>query len=1084
MRKHSLQSGFLLVLLFGFAILSLSAAGQTSAANQWTWMGGSNTVPWPARGQAGVYGTLGTPAAGNIPGSRGGATRWTDASGNLWLFGGGGSDAAGHTGYLNDLWELNPSTNEWTWMGGSSTVGSNGSDFPSLPGVYGTLGTPAAGNIPGGRSDAAGWTDGKGHLWLFGGLSTLPDGVEVWFNDLWEFNPSNNEWAWMGGSNTPSASGGGLPGVYGALGTPAAGNNPGSRMEAVTWTDNSGNLWLFGGVGYDSHTTPYVLNTWLNDLWEFNPSTSEWAWEGGSSTVPCNMPDGCVQSGTYGTLGTPASGNIPGGRSSAVSWTESKGNFWLFGGTGIDSNYNIGELNDLWEFNPATNEWAWISGSSAVPGTQSYSGDSGVYGTLGTPAATNVPGGRDGGVSWTDKSGNLWLFGGGGYDANGNDNTLNDLWEFNPSTSEWTWMGGSSTFDTDSYGVYGSLGVPAVANIPVSRSAAVSWSDSTGNFWLFGGEGPFYVPASGAYFAVSFNDLWRYQPSASSSFTNAPAPTFSVAGGTYTSTQTVTISDSVPGAAIYYTTDGSIPTLNSTTYASPITVSLYSTTETIHAMAVASGYFNSAVASATYVIDLPASSATVTTIASSPNPSRVGEYVTFTATVLPVSAGATPAGTVQFIVGSSPLGPPVSPLGPPVPLNGSGVATYTTAALYAGVASITAAYTPSSGSPFTASTSTPLLQSVAGQCPGTSSTTLTSSQNPSSVGQAVVFSASVSVGAFPQCVFGGGPTTGGTFAPTGLQGSVQFAVNGAPVGSPVPLIGNSGSGGATWSTSTLPPGADSITAAFIESNGYVGSSTSNAVSQVVTGTAPTQTAATPTFSVPGGTYATMQAVTISDATAGAIIYYTTDGITTPTINSTQYTGPIIVMASETIQAIAVAANDLNSAVASATYTIPADFTVAINPASISVQAGQSGTATITVRDEGGFNSNVSFACSGLPAGAACGFVMETVPTPLGVTYTTLTVTTSATAAALHRNGWPLLPGSALAVALCCFGWKRRRRWQMLMLLAVSMAGLSLLNGCGAASPIVIDPPPVTSTVTVTATAGSAQHTATFSLTVN
>src|ERR1035441_875280 len=175
MRKHSLQSGFLLVLLFGFAILSLSAAGQTSAANQWTWMGGSNTVPWPARGQAGVYGTLGTPAAGNIPG---------------------------------------------------------------------------------GRSDAAGWTDGKGHLWLFGGLSTLPDGVEVWFNDLWEFNPSNNEWAWMGGSNTPSASGGGLPGVYGALGTPAAGNNPGSRMEAVAWTDNSGNLWLFGGVGYDSHTTP------------------------------------------------------------------------------------------------------------------------------------------------------------------------------------------------------------------------------------------------------------------------------------------------------------------------------------------------------------------------------------------------------------------------------------------------------------------------------------------------------------------------------------------------------------------------------------------------------------------------------------------------------------------------------------------------------------------------------------------------------------------------------------------------------------------------------------------------------------
>ena len=34
------------------------------------------------------------------------------------------------------------------------------------------------------------------------------------------------------------------------------------------------------------------------------------------------------------------------------------------------------------------------------------------YGTQGTPAAGNTPGGRDGGVGWTDNSGNFWLFGG------------------------------------------------------------------------------------------------------------------------------------------------------------------------------------------------------------------------------------------------------------------------------------------------------------------------------------------------------------------------------------------------------------------------------------------------------------------------------------------------------------------------------------------------------------------------------------------------------------------------------------------------------------------------------------------------
>ena len=41
-------------------------------------------------------------------------------------------------------------------------------------------------------------------------------------------------------------------GVYGALGTPARGNTPGGRKYAMGWTDNNGNLWLFGGQGADA----------------------------------------------------------------------------------------------------------------------------------------------------------------------------------------------------------------------------------------------------------------------------------------------------------------------------------------------------------------------------------------------------------------------------------------------------------------------------------------------------------------------------------------------------------------------------------------------------------------------------------------------------------------------------------------------------------------------------------------------------------------------------------------------------------------------------------------------------------------
>ena len=48
-------------------------------------MGGSSTVPGANAGQAGVYGTLGTAAAGNLPGGRTLASTWTDSSGNLWV---------------------------------------------------------------------------------------------------------------------------------------------------------------------------------------------------------------------------------------------------------------------------------------------------------------------------------------------------------------------------------------------------------------------------------------------------------------------------------------------------------------------------------------------------------------------------------------------------------------------------------------------------------------------------------------------------------------------------------------------------------------------------------------------------------------------------------------------------------------------------------------------------------------------------------------------------------------------------------------------------------------------------------------
>jgi len=325
------------------------------AHGEWAWMGGSSTVGGTDNGPTGDYGTQGVASSTNIPGGRYGSASWVDASGNVWLFGGVGTDSTGaQQGYLNDLWEYTPGTNasagEWTWMGGSSTVPP--ARYSGQSGVYGTLAAAASTNIPGGRVAAVSWVDASGNFWLFGGYGDDSTGTQGSLNDLWKYAPSatgdTGEWTWMGGSSTVPSTYGGQSGVYGTLGTAASADIPGGRYLAVSWTDASGNLWLFGGDGFDSTGA----QGYLNDLWKYTPSATgdagEWTWMGGGSTVGSSGG----QSGVYGTLGTAASTNDPGGRYGAMSWTDASGNVWLFGGQGYDSIGAQGYLNDLWEYKP------------------------------------------------------------------------------------------------------------------------------------------------------------------------------------------------------------------------------------------------------------------------------------------------------------------------------------------------------------------------------------------------------------------------------------------------------------------------------------------------------------------------------------------------------------------------------------------------------------------------------------------------------------------------------------------------------------------------------------------------------------
>jgi hypothetical protein len=154
-------------------------------------------------------------------------------------------------------------------------------------------------------------------------------------------------------------------------------------------------------------------------------------------------------------------------------------------------------------------------------------------------------------------------------------------------------------------------------------------------------------------------------------------------------------------------------------------------------------------------------------------------------------------------------------------------------------------------------------------------------------------------------------------------------------------------------------------------------------------------------------------VTISDATSGASIYFTTNG-TTPTTASTPYTGPITVSSSETLQAIATASGYSTSAVASATYTISSS-TVSLSPASLAFSIEPitvtSSPKSVTLSNTGNATlSNISLAFTGtnasdfaenttcgssLAAGANCTIAVTFTPSIAGTETASLSISDNA-----------------------------------------------------------------------------------------
>jgi N-acetylneuraminic acid mutarotase len=502
--------------------------------NQWTWIRGSSGINTP-----GVYGTLGVASSSNDPGAREFSVTWTDAQGNFWMFGGDGFGvtAGGPAQKLNDLWKYNPSSNQWTWMGGPNTTGNNG--------IYGTQGVTTTGNIPGGRAGAAAWIDNNGKMWLYGGHGLPASGVQSGaLNDLWRYDPSNNTWTWMTGTNLINQ-----PGIYGTLGAPSGTYTPGGRQWTTYWKSPTGDFYLFGGRGLASGT----LSGWNNDMWKYSVSANTWAWVSGSNAIS--------QHGVYGTQGVPSTTNVPGARHGSAGWIDGMGDLWLFGGYGFPNVIYTaatapGYLSDLFRYKPSTAEWTWFKGSDTL-------NRNGIYGSLGVAAPSNNPGARSFNDYWKGGFANtFWLFGGEGFDQSSNDEDhMNDLWKFNPPCSP------DSITAAPAYTVCS--GTPVILTAYNQFSSTVAW-------YLTGISGS--PIASGTNYttapltALSSNSVYAFYaeansctatPRAAVTITAIPLPSLQISGAT-TICEKTPFTLTVTGASTY--------TWNTASNASVITV--------------------------------------------------------------------------------------------------------------------------------------------------------------------------------------------------------------------------------------------------------------------------------------------------------------------------------------------------------------------------------------------------------------------------------------------------------------------------------------------------------------------------------
>jgi N-acetylneuraminic acid mutarotase len=466
---------------------------------------------------------------------------------------------------------------------------------------------------------------------------------------------------------------------------------------------------------------------------------------------------------------------MPTARSGLAAAVGADGRIYAIGGTSA-----AGPLATVEAYSPATNSWA-TAASISVPrtGLAAVEGSDGriyVIGGMGASGLTNVveaynpginawtqvanlPTARSGLAAVTGADGRIYAIGGVGSGGS----PVATVEAYTPANNTWN----------------------AVANLIMPRSGLAVVEGADSRVYAIGGTNSSGVTSAVEAYSPKRN-VWSQAAS-------LPTARTGLAGAEGSDGRIYAIGGANTGGSPLATVEAYTPSSNSWAAVANLPTArseLAAAAGTDGRIYALGGTGQSGTLMVVEALTLSGKASSSTAIISSVNPSLVGQNVTFTATVSSGSSGAgIPTGTIQFQIDGSNAG------GPLMLQSGMTTATYSTSALAAGTHTVTAKYSGDSN----VLTSTGTLSG--GQTVSTtiSSTTVVTSANPSSLGQSVTFTATVSVM----------PSGGGT--PTG---TVQFQIDGSNAGNAVAVSTSGGVTTASFSISTLAAGTHTVAATY------------------------------------------------------------------------------------------------------------------------------------------------------------------------------------------------------------------------------------------------------------------------------